>query len=75
TVDITTVLNTETTLYTDEDLLTQVRLSRFLALLSLYKALGGGWTEPAAPIPAQFPGLHPGLLPGGFALPVSGNVQ
>jgi len=75
TVDITTVLNTETTLYTDEDVLTQVRLSRFLALLSLYKALGGGWTEPAAPIPAQFPGLQPGMLPGGFALPVGGNVQ
>ncbi len=46
TVNIVTVLNTETTLFNDQDTLAQVRLSRFLALVSLYKALGGGWELP-----------------------------
>jgi NodT family efflux transporter outer membrane factor (OMF) lipoprotein len=45
TVDIVTVLNTETTLFGDQDTLAQVRTARFLALVSLYKALGGGWSE------------------------------
>jgi multidrug efflux system outer membrane protein len=44
TVDIITVLNTQTTLFGDQDTLAQVRLSRFTALVSLYKALGGGWS-------------------------------
>jgi NodT family efflux transporter outer membrane factor (OMF) lipoprotein len=46
TVDIVTVLNTQTTLFGDEDTLAQVRVSRFLALVALYKALGGGWAIP-----------------------------
>lgn len=46
TIDIVTALNTQTTLFTQLDLLTQVRLARFQALLNLYKALGGGWTAP-----------------------------
>jgi NodT family efflux transporter outer membrane factor (OMF) lipoprotein len=46
TVNIVTVLNTETTLFNDQDTLAQVRLSRFLASVSLYKALGGGWEVP-----------------------------
>ena len=46
TVDIITVLNTQTTLFGDEDTLAQVRVARFLALVSLYKALGGGWVTP-----------------------------
>ena len=46
TVDIVTVLNTQTTLFGDQDTLAQARVSRFLALVSLYKALGGGWTVP-----------------------------
>ena len=73
TVDVTTVLTTETTLLTDEDTLVQIRLSRFLALLSLYQALGGGWVQPPGPIQDQFPGLKPGLIPGGIALPVVGE--
>ena len=60
TVDITTVLTAETTLFNDQDALAQVRLARFQALLSLYKALGGGWTQPPGPIVDQFPGLQPG---------------
>src|SRR6185437_2337065 len=72
TVDITTVLNAETTLFNDEDLLVQVRLARVQALLSLYKALGGGWQQPQGRV---FPGLKPGIVGGGVALPVGGNVR
>jgi len=43
TIDIITSLNTQQTLYNDLDLLTQIRLARFQALLNLYKALGGGF--------------------------------
>ncbi|MBV9734786.1 MAG: efflux transporter outer membrane subunit [Acidisphaera sp.] len=46
TVDVTTVLTAEQTLFTDEDTLAQVRLARFDALVNLYKALGGGWQQP-----------------------------
>jgi outer membrane protein TolC len=45
TIDIVTELQVQTTLYTDLDLLAQARLARFEALLSLYKALGGGWSN------------------------------
>jgi multidrug efflux system outer membrane protein len=75
TVDITTVLTTETTLFADQDTLVQVRLARAQALLNLYKALGGGWVAPDGPVTDQFPGLRPGVLPGGVALPVGGNRQ
>jgi outer membrane protein TolC len=75
TVDVTTVLQSEATLLTAEDTLVQVRLTRFEALLNLYKALGGGWVAPTGPLEEQFPGLHPGLVPGGLALPVGGNVH
>ncbi|MCP8939606.1 efflux transporter outer membrane subunit [Alsobacter sp. SYSU M60028] len=44
TVDLVTVLNTQTTLFQAQDALTRVRLARFLASVSLYQALGGGWT-------------------------------
>ena len=69
------MLQAETTLFNDQDLLAQVRLARFQALLNLYKALGGGWTQPGGPILDQFPGLSPGRLPGGVALPVGGNLR
>jgi NodT family efflux transporter outer membrane factor (OMF) lipoprotein len=71
TVDITTVLTAEVTLFNDEDLLVQVRLARAQSLLNLYKALGGGWTASDQ----QFPGLTPGMVPGGVALPVGGNLR
>jgi len=45
TVDITTVLDTENTLRSNQLTLVQVRLSRFNALITLFKALGGGWSE------------------------------
>ena len=75
TVDITTVLQIESSLFSTEDTLAQVRLARFQALLDLYQALGGGWERPAGPIEDQFPGLEPGPLGGGVALPVGGNLR
>jgi len=44
TSDLVTALQAQSTLFADLDTLTQVRLSRFNALVALYKALGGGWT-------------------------------
>lgn len=43
TADIVTVLNTQLTLFTAEDALIQTQLARFLAIVSLFQALGGGW--------------------------------
>ena len=51
TIDIVTVLNTQTTLFGDQDTLAQVRIARFLAVVSLYKALGGGWSGPVLSAP------------------------
>jgi outer membrane protein TolC len=45
TSDIVTALQAQNTLFSDLDTLAQVRLSRFQALVNLYKALGGGWTQ------------------------------
>jgi len=72
TVDITTVLTIETSLFNAEDTLVQVRLARAQALLNLYKALGGGWGLPPS---AQFPGLTPDMVRGGVALPVGENIE
>jgi NodT family efflux transporter outer membrane factor (OMF) lipoprotein len=60
TIDIVTTLQAETTLFTDLDLLAQVRLARFTALVNLYQALGGGWT--ASDISAPSPRLLQGVL-------------
>jgi outer membrane protein, multidrug efflux system len=43
TINILTVLTTETTLLTAQDTLAQVRLANLAALVGLYQALGGGW--------------------------------
>jgi multidrug efflux system outer membrane protein len=43
TVNILTVLTTETTLLTAQDTQAQVRLAQLSALVGLYQALGGGW--------------------------------
>lgn len=75
TADVTTILQAETTLFTQEDALVQVRLARVQALLNLYKALGGGWTQPDMPVNDVFPGLHPGIVPGGVALPTKGDLS
>lgn len=42
-VDITTVLDVQRTLFAAEDALVQARLTHLQAVVSLYRALGGGW--------------------------------
>ncbi len=46
TIDITTVLNTQRTLFQAQDQLVLVRLTRVQASVSLFQALGGGWVIP-----------------------------
>ncbi|MFL6796022.1 MAG: efflux transporter outer membrane subunit [Xanthobacteraceae bacterium] len=48
TVDLVTVLQTQQTLFTAEDVRVQVRLLRLQAVLSLFQALGGAWLPPGA---------------------------
>lgn len=43
TIDLVTVLQTQQTLFSAQDSLTQARLSYLQAVISLYQALGGGW--------------------------------
>lgn len=45
TVNILTVLGTETSLFTAEDALAQARLAHLQALVGLFNALGGGWSR------------------------------
>lgn len=45
TVNVLTVLSTETALFTAESTLVQVRAARLEALVSLFSALGGGWSQ------------------------------
>ena len=44
TVNLITVLQTQQTLLTHENILVQARLTKLLAASSLFQALGGGWT-------------------------------
>jgi multidrug efflux system outer membrane protein len=46
TIDLITLLNTQTTLFQAQDTLAIVRLARFQAIVSLFQALGGGWPRP-----------------------------
>ncbi|OYW01912.1 MAG: RND transporter [Acidiphilium sp. 37-64-53] len=45
-VDVSTVLNAEQTLLSDQNTLEQARLTRLDAAVNLYKAMGGGWVVP-----------------------------
>jgi outer membrane protein, multidrug efflux system len=45
--DLLTMLDAQRTLFAAQDQLAQIQLSRLQAAISLYKALGGGWTEAA----------------------------
>jgi NodT family efflux transporter outer membrane factor (OMF) lipoprotein len=47
TINVLTLLNTETTLFTAEDQLAQAKYAHLAALVSLYQALGGGWQQSA----------------------------
>lgn len=46
--DYLTVLDAQRTLYSARDQLGQIKLARLLAIVGLYKSLGGGWENSAA---------------------------
>jgi multidrug efflux system outer membrane protein len=48
TLDMVTLTQTQQTLFIAQDTLAVVRLARLQAMVSLYQALGGGWSPPAA---------------------------
>ena len=50
TINVLTLLNTETTLFTAEDALAQAKFAQLQALVTLYQALGGGWRLENAPL-------------------------
>ena len=55
TIDVVTLLNTQLTLFQAQDQLTQIRLQKFQAYVSLFQALGGGFVLPdTAPARLQF---------------------
>jgi NodT family efflux transporter outer membrane factor (OMF) lipoprotein len=61
-LDMVTLTQTQQTLFTAQDTLAQIRLSRLQAVVALYQALGGGWAPPppaaptsAAPTPEVVP--------------------
>ena len=49
TIDITTVLNTQQSMFAAQDNYAQVKLAQLQALVNLYTALGGGWQQPSKP--------------------------
>jgi NodT family efflux transporter outer membrane factor (OMF) lipoprotein len=57
TVNLVTLLQTEQTLFQAEDALLLVQLSRLLAGVSLFQALGGGWS-PAEKVASAHQGAH-----------------
>jgi outer membrane protein, multidrug efflux system len=54
TLNLVTLLQTELTLFQNEDSLVQVQLARLQAAVGLFQALGGGWS-PAAKIASATP--------------------
>lgn len=54
-IDLTTLLNIQQSLFSAEDSLAEARLSRLLATVALYRALGGGWQIPENSEVAQVP--------------------
>jgi multidrug efflux system outer membrane protein len=50
--DLLVVLDAQRTAFTTEDQLAQTRLARLQASVGLYRALGGGWSAPEAPVRA-----------------------
>ena len=59
TVNLLTVLQTQQTLFTNENTLVLVRLSKLLAASSLFQALGGGWTPDGKLASVQPPEVRP----------------
>ena len=56
-VDVGTVITAQQALLSDESTYEQARLTRFLAAVNLYEALGGGWRARSAP-PAKVKLTH-----------------
>ena len=54
--DLLSVLQTQQTLFTAQDTLVQIKLARLQAVVSLYQALGGGWTVASTP---ELPNANP----------------
>lgn len=48
TIDVVTLFTVQNTLFGAQDALVLVRLQKYQALVSLYQALGGGWTQERA---------------------------
>ena len=48
TINVLTLLNTETALFNARDALAQAKLARLTAIVALYQALGGGWQVEAS---------------------------
>jgi multidrug efflux system outer membrane protein len=46
TIDLVTLLQTQQTLFTAQDVLAQAQFDRLTAAVSLFQALGGGWQKP-----------------------------
>ena len=44
-VDLTTLIQTQQTLFTAQDVLAQARLAHAQAVIGLYESLGGGWSQ------------------------------
>ena len=49
TINVLTLLNTETALFTAEDALAQAKYAHLQSLVALYQALGGGWQQKDEP--------------------------
>ncbi|MFT4080470.1 efflux transporter outer membrane subunit [Rhodomicrobium sp.] len=56
-IDITTLLSIQQTLFSAENSLALVRQARLEAAVSLYRALGGGWSKPEGVTLAEVPSL------------------
>jgi outer membrane protein, multidrug efflux system len=56
-VNLVTLLQTELTLFQNQSTLVQVQLSRLLAAVSLFQALGGGWS-PVEKVASAHQGAH-----------------
>jgi NodT family efflux transporter outer membrane factor (OMF) lipoprotein len=55
TIDQVTLLQTQQTLFTSQDVLAQAQFERLTAVVSLFQALGGGWQKPKPDRLAQAP--------------------
>jgi len=49
TINVLTLLNTETALFSARDALAQAKFAHLQAVVPLYQALGGGWQEGRQP--------------------------